>query len=190
MKEFERKMLLSKSEYDCIMAHFGKREHTTRQINYYFDTDDFSMNRRGVTCRIREKDGKLKATYKDHRRAKRFCSEETDLKITNGLKDNDFVSMGLSYQGRLDTYRTIIFKNAFCTVTVDRNEYLGTTDYELEAEYVEGQEVLVMTHVKEMLELLRIPVKFDNPDAIDTGVIYIKSKSARFFGRKELLQLT
>ena len=54
MKEFERKMLLSKDEYDILMKYLEKSGSTTRQVNYYFDTDDFLMNKKGVTCRIRE----------------------------------------------------------------------------------------------------------------------------------------
>ena len=190
MKEFEQKILLSKSEYDCIMAHLGQRERTTRQVNYYFDTDDFSMNKHGVTCRIREKDGKLKATYKDHRRAKCFCSEETDCTIRNGLEDNDFVDMGLTYQGCLDTCRTVIMEKPFCTVTVDRNEYLGITDYELEAEYLEGHEVLVMTHVKKMLGCLGVLKDSEKFNVLTIRTANVKSKSERFFDRKELLRLS
>ena len=187
MEEFEKKILLSGKEYDILMTHFEKSGSTTRQVNYYFDTDDFLMNKRGVTCRIREKNGKLKATYKDHRQAKCFCSEEISCGIRNGLEDNDFTNMGLTYQGCLDTYRTLILKNSFCTITVDRNEYLGTIDYELEAEYQKGHEFSVMSCVKDLLEFLDILEKSENFDEVDRRTTGVKSKSERFFERKSKL---
>ena len=187
MKEFERKMLLSKDEYDILMKYLEKSGSTTRQVNYYFDTDDFLMNKKGVTCRIREKNGELKGIYKNHRQAENFCSEETPCEIVNSLAENDFVNMGLSYQGCLDTYRTVILKNSFCTVTVDRNEYLGTTDYEFEAEYQEGLDSLVVSYIKDLLEFFGILEKSENLDAVEQRTTGVKSKSERFFDRKQLL---
>ncbi|MBQ7335743.1 MAG: hypothetical protein IJW92_04665 [Clostridia bacterium] len=52
MIEFEKKILLTKEEYDCLFAHFGQEKPRVKQVNYYFDTDDFLMNRKNITCRI------------------------------------------------------------------------------------------------------------------------------------------
>lgn len=74
MAELEKKLLLTEDEYDYLMEHFGYespliRKPIVTQINYYFDTDDFSMNRQNTTCRIRLKDGKYKVTIKSTHRA-------------------------------------------------------------------------------------------------------------------------
>ena len=71
MTELEKKLLLTEDEYDYLMEHLGYespliQKPIVTQINYYFDTDDFSMNRQNTTCRIRLKDGKYKATMKKH----------------------------------------------------------------------------------------------------------------------------
>ena len=67
MTELEKKL---EDEYDYLMEHLRNESPLlqmpiTTQINYYFDTDDFSMNRQNTTFRIRLKDGKYKATMKN-----------------------------------------------------------------------------------------------------------------------------
>ena len=63
MTELEKKILLTEEEYYYLMEHLGHDsplfpKPIVKQINYYFDTDDLSMNRQNTTCRIRLKDGK------------------------------------------------------------------------------------------------------------------------------------
>ena len=65
MTELEKKLLLLKEEYNYLFRIFGDSKNIKKQINYYFDTDDFSMNKQNVTCRIRLKDGKYKGTIKN-----------------------------------------------------------------------------------------------------------------------------
>ena len=108
MIEYEKKIKLTEDEYCCLMRYIGNRLPAVRQVNHYFDTDDFSMNQKGITCRIREKNGFLKATYKDHMQGENFCSKEISYSVGNGLADNDFIDMGLQYQGYLETYRTSV----------------------------------------------------------------------------------
>ena len=120
----------------------------TTQINYYFDTDDFSMNRQNTTCRIRLKDGKYKVTRKRHSTGE-DQSEETEMEIYNGLESNAFTNMGLKLQGELITKRCVVFKDANCEAVLDKNEYLGHTDYELEIEYTSE-------HAKDAQAILKI----------------------------------
>lgn len=114
MTELEKKLLLSKDEYDYLMEHFGYenpliQKPIVTQINYYFDTDDFAMNQQGTTCRIRLKDGKYKAIMKKHF-ANTDQSTETEMDIYTGLDNNAFTDMGLKLQGELVTERCIILK--------------------------------------------------------------------------------
>ena len=189
MIEHEKKIRLTEEEYHYLMRYIGNCLPTVRQVNHYFDTDDFSMNQKGVTCRIREKNGVLKATYKDHRQGKAFCSKEISCCVSNGLTDNDFTDMGLQYQGCLETYRTVILKQSFCTMVLDRNEYFGMTDYELEAEYTEGYEDRVTDCIRELFEFLGFIEKSDGFAPINVRIAQSKSKSERFFERKSCLQL-
>lgn len=140
MTELEKKLLLTEDEYNYLMEHLGFegsliQKPITTQINYYFDTDDFSMDRQNTTCRIRFKNGKYKATMKKHS-SDGDQSTETEMEIRNGLKNNAFTDMGLKLQGELITERCIILQDGICEVALDKNKYLGCTDFELEVEYL------------------------------------------------------
>ena len=102
MIELEKKLLLTKEEYTCLLHHFGNKNQPVKQINYYFDTKDLSMNRQGITCRIRLKNGTYTATMKQHTSNSDF-STETKMEVRNDLIDNAFVDMNLSLQGELVT---------------------------------------------------------------------------------------
>lgn len=155
MIELEKKLLLTREEYNYLLNHLGQDKPTVKQVNYYFDTDDLSMNRQNITCRIRLKDGKYTATIKQHTTNSEH-STETNMTVRNGVHDNIFADMGLSLQGDLTTERCIILKDSTCEVVLDRNDYLGYTDYELEIEYSsQGKQVanmLFKTLVDKLME--------------------------------------
>ena len=158
MTELEKKLLLTEDEYDYLMEHLGYESPLIQkpiitQINYYFDTDDFSMNRQNTTCRIRLKDGKYKATIKKHASGG-DQSTETEMEIYNGLENNAFTEMGLKLQGELNTKRCVVFKDANCEAVLDKNEYLGHTDYELEIEYTSEHEKDAQTILKIFRDML------------------------------------
>ena len=134
MTEHEKKMLLTKEEYESFLDFFGCKEFS-EQINYYFDTEDLSMNMQDITCRIRFKDGQYQGTLKQHL-SNESKSEETEIDIQNGIYDNEFVRRGLTLQGVLTTKRYVVWKIFGCEIVLDKNEYLGHTDYELEIEYL------------------------------------------------------
>lgn len=185
MTEFEKKMLLNKEEYNYLMEHLGHDgplfpKPIVKQINYYYDTDDYSMNRQNITCRIRLKDGKYKATMKKHS-GKADQSSETEMEVRDGIRDNAFIDMGLKLQGELTTHRCIILKYEHCEVVLDKNEYLGTFDYELEIEYLPEYEKDAQSIYRVILDMLTCRKCFlaykeslkETPD--------VPSKSSRFF---------
>ena len=136
MTECEKKLLLSEEAYNALMEQFSSsRKPIVTQVNYYFDTDDFAMNRQDTTCRIRLKDGQYKATMKRHA-AGTDQSTEAEMEIYAGLDNNAFTDMGLKLWGALTTHRCVLLKNPHLEVVLDKNEYLGYTDYELEIEYL------------------------------------------------------
>ena len=110
MIEKEKKLLLSKEEYYCLLEHFGKGKPITEQTNYYFDTDDLSMNERNITCRVRFKDGRYTATVKKHTIAEE-SSYETDIEVRNGIHDNVFIDLGLQMKGELVTERCVLIES-------------------------------------------------------------------------------
>lgn len=183
MVELEKKFMLSKEEFDCLISHFGRRMSVAQQINYYFDTDDFSMNRQNITCRIRLKDGKYKGTVKQHI-TNTNRSIETDVEETRDVYNNAFIDMGLKLQGQLITKRHIISKNSVCEIALDKNEYLGFVDYELEIEYDNDHEQEASKALQSIIEVL-----MNNDPELTLKNIALRSsnlpsKSKRFFWRK------
>ncbi len=176
MQEFEKKLMLSKEAYEYLRKNICQDACSFFQTNYYFDTDDFSMNKRGVTCRIRQKNGVYKATIKNHSVQKLDCSIEEDLAEKNYFDLNAFSSLGVHLQGDLVTERIVVFADNTCEMVLDRNIYLGTVDYELEIEYLLGFEEKATELLNEIISgLLRqgFAVSRDEMQSI--------SKSARFF---------
>ena len=180
MIEKEKKLLLSKEEYYCLLEHFGKGKSITKQINYYFDTDDLSMNERNITCRIRFKDGKYKATIKKHSIVEE-SSYETDIEVREGLHDNVFVDLGLQMKGKLTTERYGLIESDHYTVFLDRNEYQNCVDYELEIEYASNfeQEATAILHT--LSDILLYHNSAFSLQSLIERCKNTKSKSQRFF---------
>lgn len=185
MIEREKKILISKDEYDYLLKKFGATKSIKKQTNYYFDTDDFIMNRQKITCRIRLKDGKYTGIVKQHLE-NTDCSNETEVEIYSGIYDNAFTDWGLKLQGELITERCILFKNAFFEIVLDKNKYLDTIDYELEIEYA-------VNHNEEAQFIFEVFAKMLDSfkDTLANSKHYentqnAQSKSSRFFTKKFL----
>lgn len=188
MFEYEKKIILSDDEYFILQQIKGKDSPTITQINYYYDFNDFSMNKKGVTCRIREKDGIYQATIKEHNQRIEDCSVEHSMKVFNEHDNRLFVDMGLILQGCLTTERTILYSDKICEVVLDKNIYLGCTDYELEIEYLPQYE----EHSEHLLnQIAHILYSHNSMFSINTFMEKVnssKNKSERFFERKKALQ--
>lgn len=182
MTELEKKLLLSKEEYNYLFRIFGDSENIKKQINYYFDTDDFSMNKQNVTCRIRLKGGKYKGTIKKHF-DNTDNSNEAEVRIQNGISDNEFVHMGLKLQGKLVTERCVILKDELFEIVLDKNKYLGTTDYELEIEYALGYDDAAQSILEIFIKVLS---KHKTSNTNYKSLQKVPSKSNRFFSVKKI----
>lgn len=142
--EQELKLKLSQADFDTLSAL--SNEPFVKQVNYYFATDV-----KGQMVRIREKNGEYVLCCKnaikndgfvaknDERECKigtKQALEMIDCGIKKGTLESFFdvaQSKDLLAVGSLTTFRKAFFigKNH---VELDRNEYLGVTDYELECE--------------------------------------------------------
>ena len=148
MIEFEIKAMLSASEFVFLKTkrfHMGK---VSLQKNYYYDTDSFELDKQGITCRIREKDGSFTATIKDHQ--SHGCSIETSRPAKDAQDASFFEGMGLSEQGKLTTIRTTCKTCDGFVAALDENRYLGTADYELEYEYNPDMQTELVQEIYEL----------------------------------------
>ncbi|MGT2765050.1 CYTH domain-containing protein [Streptococcus intermedius] len=149
--ELEKKYLLTKEEYFSLRREFFKSAKSQEQINYYFDSLDFSLLKRGITLRIRKKDDKYNLTLKKKKSIKIIVeSEEREFLISpkdfqeavltgkfpeNVQKELDSLipKKKIFYLGFLKTERQVIEKNSllYC---LDKNNYFEKEDFELEIE--------------------------------------------------------
>lgn len=183
MIEFEKKIMLRAEEYLAIMKLACKTVSVDTQTNYYFDNDDLSMNKKGVTCRVRAKDGIFKATIKNHDFEHPECSIEVDLVEKSEFDPQVFNALGLRYQGDLITDRIVIYKDSTCEIVLDRNFYLGNTDFELEVEYCKESEGKAQKFIENIAEYLVVTGKLTAIDELIGRIGCGGSKSQRFFER-------
>ena len=188
MLEYEKKIILTEQEYNLLAKYKMKNTQSKIQTNYYFDTDDFDMDKKGVTCRVRSENGKYRSTIKSHIGVDSDCSIENDTAFKESFDPSAFANMGLHMQGALITERIILYKNDCCEMVLDRNIYLGMSDYELEVEYIENSEELA----KQLIEVAAKSLLDANIiSSIEEFLLRIgksNSKSKRFFEQKRKLQ--
>lgn len=183
MLEYEKKIMLTADEYLSIVALMCKYLPPQIQTNYYFDNDDLSMNKKGITCRIRAKDGKYKATVKSHNTEHPDCSIEVNLLEKSEFDPKIFSMLGLHHQGELVTERVVMHKDSTCEMVLDRNVYLGHTDFELEVEYCKENERTAQALIENVAERLVATGQLTGIDEFLARVGQGGSKSQRFFDR-------
>ena len=184
MLEYEKKIMLTKEEYTSIITLMRKYKPVVYHTNYYFDDDNFSMNKKRITCRIRAKDGKFKSTIKIHGMQNSDCNIEQDLFEKTEFDCTFFKALGLQLQGELTTERIIVYKDSCFEIVMDRNTYLGQLDYELEVEYRKESEDKIQSILKNIAEVLFSTGVLADVDEFLKRVDQSKSKSQRFFEKK------
>jgi len=188
MLEFEKKVMLTEEEYNCLMKLKDIFVDSFVQANYYYDSDDYEMNAMGITCRIREKDGVYQATIKAHQSKESECSRENSQTVLSEYDDSLFRNMDLKMQGFLITYRCIMFSHAGVEIVIDKNSYLGITDYELEIEYAVEKKQQAESLLGGIAQTLSARLCGINVDKFYESSENTKSKSERFFELKQKMQ--
>lgn len=157
--EIEAKSLVSHDDYRKLVKLFESYPRFT-QTNHYIDSDDRALSRAGIALRIREKDGACELTLKTplsegllekHANISLAQFEEYKSKgifpkgdIARFLTMLDFDVEKLKILASLTTDR-IDVEYEGGLLSIDRNEYCGTTDYEIEFEYnnLEGAKAIL-----------------------------------------------
>ena len=105
------------------------------------------------------------------------------MEIYNGLESNTFTNMGLKLQGELITKRCVVLNEVNCEAVLDKNEYLGQTDYELEIEYTSEHEKDAQAILEIFRDMLTRRKCFLAYKESLKDVPNVPSKSSRFFER-------
>ena len=140
MIENEFKVMLTEEQYESLLKLYDFK--TIVQTNHYFDTDDLQMSERHITVRVRELDGKFYLQMKlptsvNYSRVElsqelRVLPETLSGEELQKLSGEEFPDV--KRLGALTTTRGI-WKFNGGEVDVDKSEYFGKTDYELEIEF-------------------------------------------------------
>lgn len=150
MLEQEYKKMLSKEQYDSIESYFDFT-YERIQINHYYDSPNFDMIKNGFTVRVREiigehlflqikksADSKINGVKVRNEFEREIFDLPKEISISNVEKlINEKFKIGFSKLeniGSLITKRKIL-KIQNCEISLDKNDYLGKIDYELEIEF-------------------------------------------------------
>lgn len=184
MLEFEKKILLNKKEYDCLINKYPTVQ--TVHENYYYDTEDLRFNSMGITYRIRKKNDRFIATKKIHGvENNKNCSREITVIAKNEFDSSAFDNRDLQLKGRMITTRNEFTVTEGVTAMLDKNVYLDTCDYELEVEYLRNARNVVENFIKDLLG--DFSAHYDSESKYYYRIKDSRSKSERFFERyKEL----
>ena len=144
MTEKEYKVLINQDDYKELLGSFGFNKNY-RQVNYYFDTKDNYCKLNNITIRIREKENKcclqvkVPIKYDNALHIKKEYEKKYSFLKTQITSDELKILTGLDIPtvnciGMLATQRNeyIVNDTILC---LDKNEYNGVTDYELEVEF-------------------------------------------------------
>lgn len=172
-------MQLTEREYGVLSSLTENKPQL--QVNYYFCTENFSPDE---MIRIREKNGRFLLGYKKRLQQEsgisvcdeRECEISADFAnsmLARGIKYSEINSMlktqldeDLHFVGKMETYRTTFYVQNW-RLELDKSVYLGKTDFEVECE---------SRQVQQLSEL-------ENYLSYAHGIVikYSKPKSQRFF---------
>lgn len=155
--EKEYKYMIQRDKYELLERKYDEISEHIEQRNFYYDTLDFSLDKRGITlrCRVIKKKYYLQLKIKKHSEGTE--TYRTSFEYTKEVKYLfDFIEMAqlidwfptleeifkvmkkekLIKLGCLITQRTVIEKEGV-KLCIDRNMYLDQEDFEVEIEFGE-----------------------------------------------------
>lgn len=144
MIENEFKIMLTSEQYEKLLSQY-KWDKTVVQTNHYYDTDDLGLSDAHITCRVREIDGAyfLQMKFPAAREYSRVELEKPlsalpeTISADNLLKPDGHDALpDVKRLGALTTTRSVKQFNG-AEIDLDKSEYFGITDFELEIEFTD-----------------------------------------------------
>lgn len=144
MIENEFKIMLTSEQYEKLLSLYDW-DKTVVQTNHYYDTDDLRLSDLHITCRVREIDGAyfLQMKFPAARTYSRVELEKPLNKLPETIPADDLIKPDgsgalpdVKRLGALTTTRSVKrFDGA--EIDLDKSEYFGKTDFELEIEFTD-----------------------------------------------------
>ena len=147
--EIEAKVLLSKKDYERLLANIPFNPQVKVQENYFLDSEDRELKKYGMLVRLRRREGRNKLTMKAPLseglldKSQMLTDEETNALLENNIFPRgdilDFLEILHIDSSRFqilaelttETYEGIY--EGF-EINISKNIYSGTVDYELECD--------------------------------------------------------
>lgn len=178
--EIEFKNMLNKEEYDNLLAEYQLSENSLKtQTNIYFDTADFQLKNKKMGLRIRKTNSHIEFTLKAPTSNTYTMLEVTDYLDTFNSdvtlvkqvlnRESDVVEYlireGVQLEnlrpiGELTTTRGEVRLESNVLLVLDKSNYYGKTDYELEMEVADAEKGKFL--FEEILDLHHIPTRASN----------------------------
>lgn len=178
--ERELKILLTKTQYETILHSydFGK---PTIQTNVYFDDDAGTIKQKGA-MRIRTIGDRHIFTLKirkdpitqielEKEIPVNTISEIRDPEILGWMKENGIPANTHPFASSVTERRIVKLENA--ELCLDKTDFSGTTDYELEYEYTKDHDGI--SAFNRILEPIHILYKENAPSKLARAVKYLNS---------------
>lgn len=144
MIENEFKVMLTAEQYEKLLKAYDFETFT--QVNHYFDTDALEMSERHITVRVREMDGKFFLQIKlptsvNFSRVELSKELEVLPETLSGAELSELSGVECSDVKRLGELKTTrsVWKFDGGEIDLDKSEYFGKTDFELEIEFTNEQ---------------------------------------------------
>ena len=147
--EIEAKVLLSKKDYERLLANIPFNPQVKVQENYFLDNEDRELKKYGMLVRLRRREGRNKLTMKAPLseglldKSQMLTDEETNALLENNIFPRgdilDFLeilhidSSRFQVLAELTTERYEGIYEGF-EINISKNIYSGTVDYELECD--------------------------------------------------------
>lgn len=184
MIENEFKVMLNVEQYEKLLAMY-EWDEVINQVNHYYDNKDLVLAERHITCRVREIGKKFVLQMKhpvESQDPKEYSRIEREMRLQR-LPDSikvppefDPKEMGeLIKLGSLKTTRNV-FKFEGGEIDLDKSEYFGITDYEVEIEFTDEN------NARKMLEEIKQKLGIEPNSLVCAGKVrrfleaYLKSK--------------
>lgn len=185
--EIEIRADLSEEEYNLILSSY-KNEKSYSQTNYYLDDSNLSFSSENYGLRIREKNEKFELTLKekindDFLEINQEISSETKENMANpGYFPSGEVANYISNKNLIDTKKLFIvcslkttrldIKYNGSTISLDKNEYCGIKDFNIECEADTNKDVENI--LKSFLSKYKIKLKKSPYTKLQKALLKIK----------------
>ena len=176
--EIEAKALITKEDYEKLASLF-KENKSYIQINYYIDTKNCDLRKKGLSLRVRFKDKKFEMTVKVPRVEghieKNVYITEDEFEGINGqtsFPENEIkkyieeegIDTSALYIKTVLTTKRIDAEYEGGELAIDLNTYSGITDYEVELEHKDM--ATAEMYLRKLFEENNIPLKFNKKSKI------------------------